>query len=705
MKMSGVAAFLVSTLLIAPVSSGLSPDDLASKVTIRRDTWGVPHIKAETEPALAFGFGYASAEDHVLTMARLYLTARGEQSRYFGAAFAASDLRVKQMQVYEGARKGFAKTPPAFQEYLSGFALGYNRYLEGHRADLPDWVMPIDGVDLLAHARNAIVFGFTVDLAQVARIGRTETAASEEFTNEESRPGSNMFAIGKPRSESGNTLLLGNPHLAWAGSQLFYEAQLTVPGKVNFMGASLVGFPVLALGFNEHLGWSHTVNPNDSTDIYELQIDPADSDRYLYNGKSIAFEKQILSIEVKTDDGMESRTQEARWSVDGPIVKALGDKVYALKSASYHEYRLLEQWYKMTKASSYEEFREALAMQALPMFNIGYADRKGNFFYLYNGRMPDRPDGPYDWAGVVPGGIPETQWKGILPLDRLPQLLNPASGYIQNCNSAPWYTNKHTPIDKTLFHPALLPDENSLRTQMGLRILESDDSITFEELQAYKFTNTMLMALRIKRDLLQAARGKTVDGVDLSDAVRVLQSWDNTVSRESVGSVLFERFLRRYVRRNDRIFENAWDADSPFDTPSGLGNPEKALKDLAEAAKEVEREYGKIDVVRCDVYRLRRGDLDVPLGGASGNYGVIRVINFARQPDGVYTPHGGDSYVFVVEFGPRIRARSILAYSESENPDSPHYNDQSRLFADERFKDTWFYEDDLAANIERSYRP
>jgi len=683
--------------------------ELSSQVTIRRDRYGVPHIRGNTEEAAAFGQGYATAEDHGLEMARLYLKARSEEAAYFGEPFAPLDMMTKKLHIYEVAKEGYAKSAPWVQSILDGYAAGYNRHVEKHRAELPEWVRPITGVDVLAHARRVTIMEFTMNLRQLDQIGQKAMAQADrdlvEPRNSAFQPGSNMWAIGRGRTAGGEGILLGNPHLAWAGSQIFHEVHLTVPGRINISGTTLIGTPGVAIGFNDSLGWSHTVNLHDSDDVYELTLDPQDSHRYIYDGMSLPMQQEEISIQVKTDAGLVTRKEDLYQTHYGPVLKWLNGKGYAFKSADAYEYRMVEQWSLMGKAHNLEEFRRALDMQALPMFNICYTDRDGNVFYIFNGRFPDRPSG-YDWSGVVPGNTAATEWNHILPESRLPYLINPPGAYVQNSNSSPWYTNLHAIIDRRQYPADLTPTFNGLRTQLGLEMLEGESSMTLDKVLKYKFNMKLMLADRVKWDLLHLARGRTSEGVDLDEPAKVLQAWDNTVSRASRGSMLFVTFWNLYRRRAHPLYAVDWNERHPASTPYGIGDEQAALESLAEAAKQMKEKYGALDIAWGDIHRLRRGSLDVPVGGLTDDYGAFRVIGYGAEKDGKYFATGGDSYVVAVDFtGSGPRAYSIVAYSESDDPKSPHYNDQSRLFAEEQWKPAWFTEEDIARNLERSYHP
>ncbi len=692
----GFTILLFTALVIVAPSAQAdeSADGLAKQVTIRRDTYGVPHILADTEAAAAYGYGYAVAEDHAEEMARLYLKARAEEAKYFGGGFAKQDFRMLHYRVYEVAEEGYAKTPAWFREVLDGFAAGFNRYIAKGERDFPAWVQPISGTDVLAYARTICYMEFDLNIRELDKAPKAAVAT----------PGSNGFAIGKERSASGDALLLGNPHLAWFGSHIWHELHMLVPGKLNVHGAALLGSPGINVGFNEHLGWTHTVNPHDSDDVYELTLDPDDGKRYLFDGESRPMTARQFSIEVMKDDETVTKTETRYTSHLGPVVRFTDEKAYAVKTPNLDEWRSVEQWNMMAKAKSYSEFRDALDIQGLSMFNVVYADREGSCFYLFGGRFPECPAG-YDWRAIVPGNTSATAWTGILPVDKLPQLLNPKGAYVHNSNNAPWYTNVQAVIDKSAFPPWLCSDNNGLRSQHGLSMLEADDSITFDEMLDYKNSMRLLLADRVKDDLVALTRGETRDGVDLDRAAQVLAAWDNTASRESRGSVLFVRFWDRYHKRANKTFREGWSPDKMMSTPYGIGDPEAALEQLAVVITRIEKSYGAIDVPWGEVYRHRRGDVDVPLGGATGELGAYRVIHYLKDRDGKMVARGGDSYVFAVAFSDPIRAKSVMAYSQSSVPGAPHHDDQTALFANRGWKDVWFYEDGLKDHIEREYRP
>jgi len=666
---------------------------LTDETLIRRDTYGVPHIIAPTEAAAARAHGYATAEDHFLALSRLFLRARGEQAAYFGESALAQDEEIAKWGIYEVARGAFDRLPPLTQILLNNYAAGYNLYLSRHRSEAPEWAIPISGVDVLAHCRAVVLIDFSSFNRRAGQISSSVSA--------QAAPGSNMWAIGRGLSVSGHGLLLANPHLNWGGSHLFHEVHITVPGKINVNGATLIGFPVIGIGFNERLGWAHTVNNRRPDDVYELTLDPQDENRYLYDGESLPLKKKAVSLRVKRAAGVEIVTREFFSSHYGPIVKKEHGRAYALKSPNLDAVDFLTQWNRMAKAKSLAEFRAALNMQAMPMFNVGYADAEGNVFYLFNGRIPWRaPDYQYN-GRPVSGNTSESEWFGILPISELPQVTNPKGGYIQNCNDAPWYANLREILNPALYPPNLTGDGLGFRGQFSLRLLDAASKLDLQQVIKNKFDDRILVAERVKSELMELVEEQTSHRTEWKAALSVLKAWDGRASAQSRGALLFFRWWEEYTRGAKPTFKINWNASEPLTTPRGIGDRNQALTTFGKVVEELLKEHGALDVAWGEVHRFRRGNLDLPLSGCQG---CFRTIGYRREKDGKMNPVFGDGYVLAVEFADAPIAYSVMAYSQSSDPNSRHFADQSALFATNQMKRAWFTEADIEKNLERVYR-
>lgn len=685
--------FLLLVAIAPAVWAQLSP--LAKQVTIRRDTYGVPHILAETEEAAAYGMGWAQAEDHAVEIARRFVSARGEAAAFLGAAGVETDFEVRRYRNHTFAAESFSRLSPLMQAMLKAYAAAYNDYAAMHRKQLPDWIPVFNGVDVFAQGRAEIMrfaFSRARQSMQAVRVKYGEPAPPPP----EDDGGSNMWALAPKRTTSGKAILLGNPHQSW--SALYWEAHITVPGKLNMFGGTFVGRPLLTTGFNEHLGWTHTVNLPDLDDIYALNLDPEKPHHYLYDGKSMPLGSREITVPVR---GAQPQTRTYWHSHLGPLVHRTKDKAFAIKSAILDAYGYYEQWYELGKARNWKEFRATLEKNSLPMFNLTYADVDGNIFYLWNGTVPKRLDDGTDYRVDIPAPNPKHVWSAFHPTSELPQLLNPSGGYVQNCNDPPWWTSLRNPLDKKRYPSYFEPGRTlGLRTQMSLEMIESREKFSLEDVMRLKNNTRMLLADRVKPDLLKALRAVNHPGAAL------METWDNYTNAQSRGAVLFQRFWDQYQKAaKPEPYAVPWDEKNPARTPSGLRDHSLAVKMFDEAMQWTRDTYQDPAVAWGDVHRFRLAGKDLPANGAPGEYGLFRVMGYRTEKDNTRVATGGDGWVMAIEFTRPPRAHSILAYGQTSNPESPHSKDQIEIFAQHRFKPVWFTEEQIRANLKRSYRP
>jgi acyl-homoserine-lactone acylase len=710
-----VAVVMASAAVPAPAAEG---EALAGQVTIRRTEYGVPHIKAETLEAVAFGFGYCQAEDHLFHIMRGMLGARGELALAFGPDASKpgdrknveADFRSRQFRIYARAVENYHNMDPDYRSMVEGFAAGLNFYVTRHRDDVPQWIPTITPHDVTAYG-FAGVMRFAFDRGSIVRdFLKSQGVATaqldepnESLADPNAELGSNMWALAPSRSRTGRTLLLGNPHQRWAPVSTYYEAHLIVPGKMNFYGSTFIGRPVLTTGWNEHLGWSHTVNYPDLEEIYELDLDPHRPDHYRFDGGSAPIAADEATVHIQVDGQPQSETRTFWHTPLGPAIHRTDEKIWVLRSACYDNYRAYEQWLKMCQATNYEQFRNVLAMTQIPMFNICYADRAGNIYYLWNGTVPDLPH-PAHKAEAVRAARTADIWTTFHPWRQLPQLFNPAGGYVQNCNSPPYFGNLKARLPRENYPPHFPANNLSLRTQHSLRLVDSDERLTLEQVCEMKHSPLMLGAERVKPSLIQALRDSQPNS-EVASAIEVLESWDNTVSADSRGGTLFENWWNRYIQNKSDRFGVAWSEAEPTSAPRDLADPQGAVHAFAAALDEVTRNFGRADVAWGDAHRLRKGSVDLPISGGSGLAGCFRVLGFQEDTDHKLVANTGDSWVFAVEFSDPPRATTVVAYSQSDVESSPHFADQAALFSAGKMKHAAFTDSEIAVQLLSTYHP
>ena len=678
--------------------------DQGGQTEILWDSYGVPHIYAPDVEGMFEAQGWAQMEAHGDLILRLYGQARGRAAEYWGEDYLPSDIRARTLSIPDRAATWAGMQDPEMGRYFEAFVAGMNEYarVEGDFLDDEvEVVLPVVPEDVLAHLMRVIHFSFVSPPNAVP--GQFQGNLLEE-TLGEGTAGSNAWAIGPSHSASGNAMLLANPHLPWADFYLWFENQLVGP-DFDAYGATLVGMPLVTIGFNEHLGWTHTVNSYDGSDVYELVLE---GDGYLFDGEVRDFEVRVDTLKVRGEDGtVVERELSVRSSVHGPVM-GLGDgRAFAVRVAGLQEAQVFRQYYDMLSAENLQEFETAMGMMQMPMFTTMYADSEGHIMHLFNGLVPVRPEGDVAyWMGSVPGTSSQTLWTEYHPYTDLPKAVDPQSGWLQNANDPPWTTTFPRPrsMDPALYAPYTAPEFMHPRAQRSARMLMEDESITFDELMEYKHSTHMELADRLVGELIVAARED--GGGNVVAAAEVLEGWDGNADVGSRGAVLFLAWAESfYGRVGGDPFVVPWDAEDPMGTPRGLVDPDLAVRVLDQASSTVLERYGALDVPFGDVYRIRRDDLDLPGNGMSGPVGVFRAAGYGPAENGKYQLGGGDTFVLAIEFSEPIRAMAVLGYGNASQAGSPHRTDQLALFSEKRMRPVLrTREEILASGTTRSVR-
>ncbi|NJL02072.1 MAG: acylase [Spirulinaceae cyanobacterium RM2_2_10] len=676
--LAGVIAFLFSFYTTAMASD---------RAEILWDRWGVPHIFSETDAGVFEAFGYAQMHSHGDLLLRLYGQARGRGAEYWGEEYLSADRYTRTLDIPERGKTWYAAQSPVMRANLDAFAAGINRYAATHPADITaavQVVLPVTAADVLAHIQRVIHGHFLTNPRAVA-----------------TQAGSNAWALAPSHSRSGRALLLTNPHLPWQDFFLLYEAHLNGPGWNNY-GVALVGMPMLAIAFNDQLGWTATVNPHNGTTLYALDVTEAG---YRWQGEIEPFETEVQTVKVKQADGrLREESLIVRRSRHGPIIGERDGQPLALRIAGFDRPQIAQQLWEMGRAGDRQEFEAALSRLQLPLFNILYADRSGDILYVFNALVPERGEGNWaDWQQPQPGDRPDRLWQRYHPYRDLPRLLNPTSGWLQNTNDPPWTCTLPSPLAATDYPAYLAPPDltgaaNLFRTQRSLQLLQAQASFSLDDLIAAKFDTQLALGDRLADDLIAAARAKTASPL-AQQAADVLAAWDRRADADSRGAALFGLWRLR-LGRNLR-FAQPWQANQPLTTPAGLGDPETAVAALEQAATELGLGYGAVDVPWGEVVRLRYGEIDLPANGASGALGSFQVIDATPAADGKFASAAGDTYIAALEFGEAVTARVLNTYGNASQPGSPHVGDQLALYARGELRPAWRSRTEIEANLEQ----
>jgi len=708
---------VVALASVAGIATAATTDELASSVTIHRDEWGVPHIDGPTDESVVFGFGYAQAEDYFWQIEDTYLQCIGRYAEVVGERGLESDLLNHTYEIAAGAQADFPHMEPKLQSICTAYVAGVNHYLAKHPRTKPRLIAHFEPWHVLAYERFMLM-GFLFGKSHVSKSAplKMQQSLAEGV---KAATGSNAFAIGPSKTKSGKAMLLANPHQPWFGSGQFYEGHLRSGEGWSFSGSTFFGGPLPTMGHNEYLGWAHTVNNPDVADAYRITFDdPAKPLEYRYGDGHRTATEWRDTIAVRVGDQLEKRDFTFRKTHHGPIVAKEKDGTYlAVRIAKLTEGSRLRQAMQMIRAKDFGEWRAAMAGLNLQMFNTVYADRDGNIYYLYNGAIPKR-DPAFDWTQPVDGANPKTEWQGMHSIDELPQLFNPPTGYVQNCNSTPFTTTDDGNPFLNDFPPYMVEDkfDDKRRAKISRKLLRELHGATFEDWQRTAYDTTLYWPLN---ELPGLAR--QLDSLKTSDAALAekakpylehLLNWDCHCTADSTQATLCGAW-------HLEMYGPGYPAEEL--KKEFVGNSEAKFKALITAAGKLKALYGDWKVPWGQISRMQRhanvSDAalvpfddklpSVPCVGSPGPLGVVFNTYYTpitlerRQQFGVV----GHSFVGVYEFGDKIQAKTILQFGESGDPKSPHFFDQAQLYSKQQFKPAWFYWDDVLAHAKQSYHP
>jgi penicillin amidase len=675
----------------------VSHTKLARSVTIYRDTYGVPHVFGRTDASTVFGFAYAQAEDNFWRVEENFIHALGRASEVYGERSLDEDRLNRALEISSLAREEYARLDRHMRSLCDAFAAGFNYYLERHPEVRPRLLTKIEPWYALAFIRyNYYQNGFARD--RIFQRTQLQTAAIDSDLKEHT--GSNGWVIGPSRSATGHAMLFINPHLPFFGSGQVYEGHVHSDEGWNFTGYTRFGFPFPYVGHNENGGWVSTDNVADLTDVYvETFDDPARPLAYKYGtGYRLATER-IEEVRVKTATGLETRKFTMRKTHHGPILGSRDGKMLALRMAKHGADGWLREWYDMTRATSLAAMKRAMTPLNMLFGNVMYADRQGNTWYLYNGAVPKR-DPRFDWTKPVDGSDPATEWQGYHTIDELPQLTNPKSGWMQNCNTTPFLLTSEGNPDPKEFPKYMVQEGDNPRGAISREILAGKQKFTFEEWTRFAFDRRVMSAGKRLPELIAVLK-KDLDSQTGSNDSRLrevhdeLVRWNLQSTNDSIAMTLFSLWHAR-ISDDEKV------------------DPLAALK---EVISTLQRDFGTWKVAWGELSRLQRIDesrgeefLDsrqsIAAPGVNGNDGAVFTL-YAAPMRGQKRRYGvaGGSYVSVVEFAPKVRALSIHTFGASGDPRSKHYMDQAVLYARGEFKPAWLTLEDIRANLEASYHP
>lgn len=639
-----------------------------SKIDIVRDSFGVPHIFGKTDPEVAYGLAWAHAEDDFETIQKALLASRSMMGLHAGKDGAIVDYVVHLLRLRDLVENRYEENISAdFKLLLDGYCQGLNAYADSYpRQVLVKKLFPATPVDVLTYSVLQLALGCGLEKAlKEIHDGTTELVEWEPS-------GSNALALNSNKTADGNVYLTINTHHPLEGQVAWYEAHLSSEQGWNIVGGLFPGSPVIFTGFNENLGWTHTVNHPDRLDVYQLQMNPQNELQYKVDDTWHTLEERTVKLKVKVSAINVTVKKKAYWSIYGPtLVTEKG--VFSIRTPGIMDIRGLEQWYRMNKARNFSEFQKALKMEAHPSYNIVYGDRYDTIYYLSNAKMPLR-NPAYNWREILPGNTSKTLWREFYPVENLPQVLNPASGYVYNVNHSPFnatacednISEKH--YDATMGYET--HDNN--RSLRVMELIDQHPKLSYEEFKQIKYDLQLpqQLAYPVNLDTLFLLSPKEYP--ELAEVISMLKSWDRKATIESesatVFAVLFYFVAEKYQR--DESFK--------------VMTKEMCVNAMFYAKDYLLGHFGSLHVPLGKYQRLIRGDRSLPIGGIPD---VLATMYSTPLGDGRMKATIGDCYIAFAKYtpdGPEIE--TINNYGASNRVGSTHYDDQMDLYQQQRTK-------------------
>ncbi|RVU26876.1 acylase [Sandaracinomonas limnophila] len=730
--------YLLFFLLITIQSFGFTKNEIdhwktqAKHVKIIRDKFGVPHIYGKSDADVVFGLMYAQCEDDFQRVEMNYITMLGRTSEIKGKEGIYDDLLVKMVIDSTESVKDYHRSPIWLKKLLNAFADGVNYYLYKHPEVKPAVLAKFHPWFPLTYTDGSISAIQTSnlkasDIKNFYEGKNSDLAYMNQKLEENNLSGSNGFAISPAKSKSGNAMLYINPHVT------FYfrpEVHLVSEEGLNAYGAVTWGQFFVYQGFNPNCGWMHTSSNADVADLYSEQIQPLGLNSnqvsrvskiqpswlnsYLYEGKQLPVKEKKTRIYYKSANGIEHQDFTIYSTHHGPIMAKQNDHWISMKSNNRSLKALMQSWLR-TKSRSFAEFKKTLDLRANVSNNTVYADREGNIAYWHGNFMPKR-NPKFDWSGIVDGTTKATEWQGLHSVKEIVHFENPSNGWLQNCNSTPFTAAGIGMIDASKFPTYMSPDVENFRGINAVRLFSSIQKIDLDELRTIGYDRHLAAFDVLIPSLLQTIDQKKEISPDLFDASKLLKNWDRNSSKESIATtiaILWGEKVMSYLLKSKT---------SPVDLPKELQSmllsisSEQKLNWMKEVMSTLQTNFGTWKVAWGDLNRFQRienkldfkfDDLQESLASpfASSQWGSLPSFNSKTFGTKKRYGYGGNSFICAVEFGKKIKAKSLLAGGESGNILNPHFKDQAQMYVDGQFKEVLFYKDDVLKGKEKEYWP
>ena len=676
-------------LLVTTISfSQINPNN----IDIVRDEFGVPHIYAETDAEVAYGLAWVNAEDDFKTIQEAYLAGNAMLSNYIGLKGAPADFISQFIGSKSLIEEKINEISKDYLNVVDGYVQGLNAYAKANpKKVLYRKLFPITTKKMLMYSQLQLF----ISNEGAYWAGRILNNDTQDDYLDQNLTGSNVIAMNSSKTISGETFLAINTHQPLEGPTSWYEVHLNSEEGTNIIGTMYPGTPNVLIGVNEHLGWSHTVNYPDKTDVFKLKM--KNKRKYIVDGEEYELEKHKAKISIKLLGIPIKINRRYYKSIYGPTLKNKSG-YYSIRTPTLFNVRALEQWWKMGKAKNFSEFYDAFKMKQIPGFNVGYADKYDTIFYMSNGILPKRAEG-YNWKGIVPGDTMETLWTEYHSIEDLPQVLQPKSGFIYNANHSPF---KSTSTDEN-------PNELDYSKRMGyetydnnrstrlIELIESYDKVSYNDFKDIKYDNSFPSKFNYNfMDINLISEIELDENHELFEIVNEIQNWDRKTDINSIGAglygVLYYQLIYNYADQIRKLSSE----DKPV-------SKEVILSAVSDIKSYLIEHFGKVKINLGEFQKLVRGDKELPIWGLPD---VITAMSSRPYKDGKHKVFAGESYIGLVRFtknGPLFE--SVISFGNSDDPTSDHYTDQMEMYSKFQTKKMTFDKEEIYSQAKSIYNP
>ncbi|WP_033411864.1 penicillin acylase family protein [Segetibacter koreensis] len=693
----------------------------AKNVTIIRDNWGIPHVYGKTDADAVFGLMYAQCEDDFKRIEMNYVEKLGRMAELKGEPELYNDLLIRLLIDTTEAKADYNRAQPWLRKLLNAYADGINYYLYKNPLIKPALIQhfqpwfPLLWTDGSIGAINTA--DITTDELKAFYNGNDEVTKAEN-KEPELPDGSNGFAIAPSKTASGNAILYINPHVT------FYfrpEVQVQSLEGLNAYGAVTWGQFFVYQGFNEHCGWMHTSSDVDVADLYSEKIVKRNNILFYEYNKILkpVKEKKITIGYRNADKTLQTKTFTAYYTGHGPVMAKRDGKWISLKSYNRSMTSLIQSWVR-TKSKGFDDYKQAMQLRANTSNNTVFADDKGNIAYWHGNFVPVR-DKNFDWSKPVDGSVAATEWKGLHKVDEIIHLYNPANGWIQNCNSTPFTAAGINSPKKENYPSYMAPNGENFRGINAVRVLSSQSDYTLDKVIASGYDTHLTAFDVLIPALLKANKTTSSDTTykSVETAIKILSEWDHNTSEKSVATTLAIEWAQKLLPVLMNQFKNDEKADlvEKFKKFAAEASLPVLLRPFKEVITELQNKFGTWEIEWGEINRYQRltDDLEdihddiqpsLPDGFAASIWGCLPSF-VSRTYPGTKKRYGynGNSFICAVEFGKRIKAKSLLTGGESGNKESRHFTDQALMYTKGQFKDVLFYKEDVVKHAEKTYHP